>query len=66
MQKPFEPKFILNEEVFYTPDYGMTGELAIIVSLNEEQHKATIRYDVDSEAEVPMLHLYTRSILQDW
>ena len=66
LQRPFLPEFKINEEVYYTPDCGVTGELGIITKIDEENFTATIQIDEVSEAEVPMCHLYTRSILQDW
>ena len=66
LKRPFQPTFHIGEEVYYTPDCGVTGELGIIIKMNEENFTATIQYNEVSEAEVPMRHLYTRDILSDW
>ena len=66
---PFSPEYKPNEEIYYTRDHGMTGELGIILKVNEESNLATIRYLYEGEyivTDVHMRHLYTRDVLSDW
>ena len=66
---PYHPEYKPGEEIYYSKDYGVTGEMGIIVNVCEESNTATIRYTYDGEyveVDVHMRHLYARDILSDW
>jgi len=69
MPKPFKPKYNIDEQIYYTPDYGMRGIRGHIISVHRESNTATIKHRYGEEwveLDVPMHHLYTLDILQDW
>jgi len=64
-----------NQKIYYTPDYGMTGAMGIVVSVDKENGTIMLsineednEYDFPTDAPftVPADHVYSQKFLDDW
>ena len=61
----------LKQKIYYTPDFGETGALCRILEIYKEQEEVLVQleendYGFEDHMRVPLKHVYTRKILEDW